>query len=119
MPFESLEPDILEFIDGYIDSFTTWDILSYFYEHPDILMSLEAILVEIERKQETVERALSNLAGKGIICIESEEGSEKFYRFSPSAEFRRKLDRFMSATHDRTIRLAVVSCVLQKEAKRI
>ena len=54
-----------------------------------------------------------------MLAADIDEADESTYQYAASAEFRAKMDNFLNATRDRTNRLAIVSRVLQKEAKRL
>lgn len=119
MPFDDIAPDIQEFVDKYIDCFVAWDILSYFHENPDIERKLSGIALDIGRRVSTIEPSLDELVEQGVLARDMETGDEPSFSYTASAEFKMKMDRFLTATRDRTNRLAIVSKVLQKEAKRL
>jgi len=119
LPFENLEPEIREFIDKYIDSFVTWDVLNYFHENPEVECNLSIISSEIGRHPPKVEPSLSILTEMGVLFEESGEEGDVQYKYVASAEFRAKMEKLVTLTNDRTNRLAIVSLILQKESRRL
>lgn len=119
MPFESIAPDVLGFVNKYIDSFVVWDILSYFHDRPDFERKSTDIALDIGRRDSTIKPWLEKLVEQNILATEDEEGDELTYRYVARSDFKLQMDKFIAATRDRTMRLAIVSKVLQKEAKRL
>lgn len=119
MPQDNISRDVIDFVDGYLDSFVTWDVLIYFHENPHVEKKLSGIALDIGRAAPSLETVLGNLAGKGVLLGETEAGDEPSFRYTPTSEFRVTMERFIEATRDRTNRLVFVSRVLQKEARRL
>jgi DNA-binding MarR family transcriptional regulator len=119
LPLEEISPDILDFVEEYIDRFVAWDLFSYFHENPDIERKPTQIAVEIGRKTTAIEPSLDRLVEQGILSRDPDEDAQPTYRYTATAEIKKKMDDFLAATRDRTNRLAIVSRVLQKEIKRL
>jgi hypothetical protein len=119
LPLDDIDPDILEFVDGYVDRFVTWDVLAFFHENPGAEKKPSSIASEIGRKAALVEAALESLKEKGVLAREPDEADEPTYRYAAPPGFSEDLAAFLAATRDRTTRLAIVSRVLQKEARRL
>ncbi|MBU1670886.1 MAG: hypothetical protein KKF41_16575 [Actinobacteria bacterium] len=119
MPLEDLAPELLDFVERYIDQFASWDVLVYFHENPDAERRLSEVALEIGRRVSLIQPVVENLRDSGIVREEPNEADEPTYRYSAPAEFRVKMGAFIDATRDRTNRLAIVSKVLQKEARRL
>ncbi|MFH1149940.1 MAG: hypothetical protein V1748_05670 [Actinomycetota bacterium] len=119
MPLEDLAPELLDFVDRYIDQFVSWDVLVYFHENPDSERRLSEVALEIGRRVSLIQPVVEGLRDSGIVHEEPNEADEPTYRYSAPAEFREKMSAFVDATRDRTNRLAIVSKVLQKEARRL
>lgn len=119
MPLDNVSPDVMEFVDRYLDTFVTWDVLVYFHENPGIEKKISAIALDIGRRITSLQPSLTALAEQGLLASEVEPGDEPSYRYAPTSEFKSGMDRFIEATRDRTNRLAFVSKVLQKEARRL
>lgn len=119
MPIDDVTPEILEFIDKYIQRFVCWDILVYFHENPEFEKKLSEIAVDVGRRISIIQPTLDEFVEEGILeAISSEEeGGEVAYRYCAPANFRKIADDFVLATQDRATRLAIVSRILQKETK--
>lgn len=119
MPLDDIAPEIIEFVDEYIDQFVDWDVLAYFHENPDIERRASGVALDIGRRQSAIEPVLRSLVKKGVLGEETDESSDPNYTYVAGAEFRKQMDEFLQAARDRTNRLAIVGKVLQKEARRL
>ena len=119
MPLDNVIPEVMDFVDRYIDSFVTWDVLTYFHENPGIERKISGIALDVGRRVESLEPPLKTLTDLGMLRAEVEPGDETAYSYTPTSDFNIQMERFLDATHDRTNRLAIVSKVLQKEARRL
>jgi hypothetical protein len=119
LPLDDLAPEILGFVDEYIDQFVTWDVLAYFHENPDVERRVDGIAMDIGRRVTAISPVLKTLEDKGVLEADIDEAEDPAYGYSAPAEFRKNMDGFLAATRDRTNRLAIVSRILQKEAKRL
>lgn len=119
LPLDDVAPEILEFVDKYIDQFATWDVFAYFHENPDVEKKCSGVAMDVGRRVTGVAPVLENLVEKGVLAREEYESEESTYRYDAKAEVRRQMEEFLAAARDRTNRLAIVSRVLQKEARRL
>jgi DNA-binding MarR family transcriptional regulator len=119
LPLDDLDPETLGFVDEYIDQFVTWDVVAYFHENPDVERRADGIAMDIGRRVAAISPVLRILEDKGVLETDVDEAEDPAYRYSAPAEFRKNMDGFLTATRDRTNRLAIVSRILQKEAKRL
>ena len=118
MPLDEIGPEILDFVDRYIDQFVAWDILAYFHENPDAKRKPSGIATDLGRKTAMVEPSLEIFVRKGILDREPDEAGEPTYRYAAPAGFRENMDSFMTTMRDRTTRLAIVNLILRKETRR-
>ena len=105
MPLEDIAPEIMEFVDNYIDCFVSWDILVYFHENPDMERKLSGIAMDIGRRPSSIEKNLANFVESGIIATESGESEgeeEASFRYDPPSGFRDSMDT--SQSHRRMVR---------------
>ncbi len=118
--FENIDPQIGVFVEEYIDSFISWDIILFFHENPYTVGSPTSIAMSIGRLGSDIEPYLERLADKGVLTRElrSGEGTETIYAYHPEPDFERLVIEFKRALRDRASRLIIVSKVLQKEARR-
>ncbi|MHB8896453.1 MAG: hypothetical protein ACYC99_14915 [Candidatus Geothermincolia bacterium] len=119
MPLDDIAPEIIEFVDRYIDQFVDWDVLAYFHENPDVERKATGVALDIGRRQATIEPVLKSLVKKGVLEADIDETGDPNYTYVAPAEFRKSMDEFLTAARDRTNRLAIVGKVLQKEARRL
>jgi predicted transcriptional regulator len=118
--FENLDPQVSRFVDEYVDSFITWDLILFFHENPYTVGSSSSIAMSIGRLGSDIEPYLERLADRGVLTREfrSGEGGETIYAYKPEPDFERMVMEFKKALKDRASRLIIVSKVLQKEARR-
>ncbi|MBU4193980.1 MAG: hypothetical protein KKE79_01145 [Actinobacteria bacterium] len=119
MPLDNIEPEILGFVDQYIEQFACWDVFAYFHENPDIEKQSSDIAIDVGRRATAIEPVLERFVEQGVLSRDTEEGEEPMYRYKAPAGVRHEMDAFLAATRDRTTRLAIVSKVLQREARRL
>lgn len=119
MPLEKISPDVLNFVEEYIDRFVAWDLLAYFHENPDTDRKPTQIAIEIGRKTTAIEPSLDRFVEQGILSRDTDEDAQPTYHYTATGEFRKAMRDFLAATSDRTSRLAIVSRVLQKEIKHL
>jgi predicted transcriptional regulator len=120
LDFENLDPQVSFFVDEFIDSFITWDLILFFHENPYTVGSPGSIAMSIGRLGADIEPFLQKLAEKGILSHEYRpgDGSESIFAYRPQPEFEKMVAEFKRALRDRASRLIIVSKVLQKEARR-
>jgi predicted transcriptional regulator len=120
LDFENLDPEVSFFVDEFVDSFITWDLILFFSENPYTVGSPESIAMSIGRLGSDIEPFLNKLTEKGILTYEYRpgNGAESIYAYSPQPEFEKMVSEFKRVLKDRASRLIIVSKVLQKEARR-
>ena len=119
MPLDSVEPEILDFVDEYIEQFVCWDVFAYFHENPDIEKCSSEIAIDVGRRVTAIEPVLERFMEQGVLSNDVDEDEEPLYRYIAPAGIRYQMEAFLAATRDRTTRLAIVSKVLQMEARRL
>lgn len=120
LDFENLDPQVGAFVEEYIDSFISWDLIIFFHENPYTVGSPSSIAMSIGRLGSDIEPYLEKLADKGVLTREyrGQGGSETIYAYKPEPGFEKMVIEFKRALKDRASRLIIVSKVLQKEAGR-
>lgn len=120
LDFENLDPQVSMFVDDYVDSFITWDLILFFHDNPYTVGSPSSIAMSIGRLGADIEPFLEKMTGKGILSHEfrAGDGAETIYAYKPEAEFEKMVREFKRSLKDRASRLIIVSKVLQKEARR-
>ncbi len=54
-------------LNSYIDTFVKWDLLSFFYNNPHTIDTVDNIARYAGRDEETVQQELTGLAAKGLL----------------------------------------------------
>jgi len=117
LPLDNIEPEILKFVDQYIGQFACWDVFAYFHENPGVEKQAPEIAVNVGRRISAIQPILEKLVEQGVLSRETDEDEEPLYRYAAPSGVRLQMDAFLAATRDRTTRLAIVSKILQKEAR--
>ncbi|MBN2027859.1 MAG: hypothetical protein JW854_13980 [Actinobacteria bacterium] len=120
LDFENLDQQVSIFVDEYVDSFITWDLILFFHENPYTVGSPSSIAMSIGRLGSDIEPFLERMTEKSILSHEfrAGDGAETIYAYKPEPEFEKAVIEFKRALKDRASRLIIVSKVLQKEARR-
>lgn len=119
MSLEGIAPEVIEFVDRYIDQFADWDVLACFHDNPDLERRASAVALEVGRPRSAVDPVMRALVEKGVLAVEEDEGPDPGYTYVAGAEFRKSMDEFLAAARDRTNRLAIVGKILQKETRKL
>ncbi len=118
--FDNIDPNVSSFVEEYIDSFITWDLILFFYENPFTVGSPSSIAMSIGRLDSDVLPYLEMLVAKEILSSELQvrESPETIFSYVPDKGFETRVEEFKKALKDRASRLMIVSKVLQKEARK-
>lgn len=102
-----------DFIDAYVDSFTSWDILNLYGTDSSRLCAPKQIAQLVGRPEASVRESLDTLVAKGFFQVE--EGSDAaYYHWKPTRDLAQQVDAFVEATSDRRGRLRALSVLLRK-----
>lgn len=110
-----LDPRLKEFVDEFLDSFTSWDLILFFHHNPGVADSISGLAARLGRSVESVESALQGLVEKGVVKCKDRSGGIYFYE--PGEEFKDKIEIFVQALEDRILRLKILSLLLRKGVK--
>ncbi len=105
-----LDPELDRFVEVYVTSFLTWDILLHFHRHEQDGFAADDLALLLGRKAGDVERALRDLTEKDVL-----ECDDSAYRLCAAGELRDSIDKFVKALHNRETRLNVLTAVLRNE----
>lgn len=106
------DAEMREFIEQYIDSFLAWDLVVFFFSNPQIVETVPGLALRLGRKAQEVKEAISKLADKGIVVMASIDPAT--YRYNPSEEQKKLIERFVTQTADQIFRLQVLSLVMER-----
>jgi hypothetical protein len=102
-----LGPSIMKFVEQYVRSLLTWDILVFFHRNPDAVLDLEGLASRLGRRIEELQPEIDELCKDKILqCA--------LIRYRPSPELRETVGKFVEACQERGRRLALIALVLHK-----
>ncbi len=110
-----VEESIKDFVKEFIDSFTSWDILVFYNNNPQMAIDVNELASNIGRNNEDVEQSIINLVNKNI--LQKKEGQEGIYKYLPEDSIKEKIDEFIEALSHREKRMAILSIILEKGTK--
>lgn len=107
-----IDPNLLGFLNKYVDSFIKWDLLRFFFNNPHTIDTVDNIARYAGRNPESVEEELAELAMRGLL-EETRMGSLVVYALSADPETRDLLARFIQASEDRQFRIRAIYYVIK------
>jgi len=110
--FRDMDPDLLAFLNQYIDTFIKWDLLRFFYNNPHTIDTVDNIARYAGRDEETVHQELVSLAAKGLL-EETKMGEMVVYALTADPQIRKLLSRFIEASEDRQFRVRAIYHVIK------
>lgn len=105
----ALGPAVMQFVDDYVNSLLTWDILVYFHKNPDETLGPEELALRLGRHTDESAIEIEALCDGGIL-----EHAGGLIRYAPAQETREIIGTFVDACQDRGRRLALIALVLHK-----
>ncbi len=90
------DQEAFAFLEAYVDSFVKWDVLHYFYYHPNLISTAETVAQAIARALDDVTRALTELAEQGVLQA-SFLGEGEVYALSQDPQIMAGLRAFIEA----------------------
>lgn len=109
---EELDPRLEQFIEEYLDSFVSWDLILFFHHNPGVVDGAFGLAARLGRSVENVEEALEKLEAKGVVKKKGEDSVVYFY--TPDESFEEKVKLFDQALENRFLRLKILSFLLKK-----
>lgn len=106
--FGQLDSELDHFVEAYVTSFLTWDILLHLYRNEQDGFAADDLAPLLGRNAGDVEHALMDLSEKDLL-----ERDDAVYRFNAVGDLRDSVDRFVHAVHDRETRLNILTRVLR------
>jgi len=107
-----IDPDLLDFLNQYVDSFIKWDLMRFFFNNPHTIDTVDNIARYAGRNPEAVEQELAELAMRGLL-EETHMGTLVVYALSADPEIRDQLARFIQASEDRQFRIRAIYHVIK------
>ncbi len=110
---QDLDPDLLDFLTTYVDSFIKWELLLFFHQNPNTFDTAEGIARYLGRDKADVQDALLRLKTQGLLD-EVVVGTMLVYVLKPNAELQEKVQKFVDATNDREFRRKAIYHLIRK-----
>lgn len=104
-----LGPSVMRFVDRYVRSLLTWDILVFYHRNPDAVLDLEGLASRLGRRVEELEPEVEALSAAKIL-----QCAGGLVKYRPSADMRETITQFVEACQERGRRLALIALVLHK-----
>ena len=111
-----MSPELLEFIQTKVDSFTKWDLIRFFHENPHVTGTAEYIAWRAGREPGTLQAELAELAAQGILVetqLLDQMKEKTFYSLSYNKRIRGLIRRFVEASADRQFRAKVIYHIIR------
>ena len=102
--------DVLRFVNEYVDSFISWDILIFFHHNPSAIETSRSLSGRLGRRLEDTKDGLTFLCEKCVLRTEDNET----YEFKPEDQLANQIIAFCDALEQRDTRLKILSKVLSK-----
>ncbi len=115
--YDDMDPQLLQFVKKYVDSFIKWDLLLFFHKNPHTIDTVENIARYAGRDQKIVERELSELAARGMLR-ETKMGDMVIYALNTSPKIQEQLMRFVEASDDQQFRIRATYHVIRDMRNR-
>jgi len=110
--YDDMDPQLLQFIKKYVDSFIKWDLLLFFHKNPHTIDTVDNIARYAGRDPEIVGEELSELAARGILR-ETKMGDLVIYALNTSTKIQEQLMRFVEASEDQQFRVRATYHVIR------
>lgn len=99
----------MKFVDQYVRSLLTWDVLVFFHRNPDAVLDLEGLASRLGRRVEELEPEVDELCKDKIL-----QSAGGLIRYRPSSDMADTIAKFVDACQERGRRLALIALVLHK-----
>ena len=97
------------FVDRYVRSLLTWDVLVFFHRNPDAVLDVNGLAARLGRHTEELQMELDELCRDKIL-----QCAGGLIRYRPEGDMRDAVETFVNACQDRSRRLALIALVLHK-----
>ncbi len=108
-----IDKDIIEFVDKFINSILSWELIVLFHSNPGIQDDNNGISKLVGRKPEDVKNVLQSMCNDEIVQITEIEGQTIYY-YHPSEEIEILIKRFIESIKEYDTRILLLSRVMEK-----
>lgn len=105
----ALGPEVVSFVEQYVGSLLSWDIIVFFSQHQDEVVDVEALATRLGRAAPEIEPEVDALCAGEI--LQAAGGLIRYRSDTPHLE---AINGFTEACRNRNHRLALIARVLQK-----
>lgn len=108
-----LNDEIKWFVDSYVDSLLSWDIIIFLYNNSMKASQANELAKHFDKSPKDVARTLRQLKNQGLIkCCNNNDFNQQRYKVSHN--FNQKVAPFIAALNQRQQRLAILAEVLKR-----
>ena len=107
-----MDPALLDFVKGKVNSFIKWDLVRFFYENPNTADTVENIARYAGRNATAVKPELDDLVESGVM-EKRDVGETSIYSLAGNEDMRELVDRFILACEDRHFRVKAVYHIIR------
>ncbi len=109
--------DVREFISEYVDSFITWELLSFLHFNPEFMGNILDLAAALGRDEKDVLKGVLVNVERGFLVAESKAG-EPFYWFTADTELQRRVAEAVEAAQDSNVKLRIIAFILRRSGSR-
>jgi len=88
-PAKEIDVDFLVFVERYATDLLKWDILTFFAQHPNMIVTANELAQDVKRNIHTIRQELGDLVLVGILQQSTHTNEECTYRLSERSPLRR------------------------------
>jgi hypothetical protein len=107
-----MNPQLLEFLQGKVNSFVKWDLVRFFHDNPHTTDTSDNIARYAGRSVETIRAELAELAQDGVL-EENQLGEMIVYSLASDPKTRELLEQFVKASDDRQFRVKAIYHIIR------
>lgn len=103
---------VRRFVDTYVRSLLTWDVLVFFHRNDDVVLDVDGLGDRLGRHPDELQPEIERLCRDRIVVC-----TGGLISYEPEPALRGAVGAFVEATQERRHRLALIAAVLQKIAE--
>jgi predicted transcriptional regulator len=111
MVVNMLDEELKKFIDEYMDSFLSWDLVVYFHNNFEVKDTISNLAIRLGFKEGDLDSEIRKLAEKGLLGYDRKT---HMYNYNPSLDQKHQVEKFISSLSSKEQRLSVLGRLLQK-----
>ncbi|MEL6273213.1 MAG: hypothetical protein AAFR22_25635, partial [Chloroflexota bacterium] len=96
-----------DFMQHKLDSLAKWDLIQFFYNRPDLIVTAPKIASLIGRDLRKVDHELKEMADRGLLEAHDQSGV-KVYQLAEDRQTRALVEQFVRACDNRQFREAAI-----------